>query len=376
MFDPKTFAFDPAGNLLDQKTQELNRPLESDPRRNKLMDNLLREYAGTHYQYDERGNLIHRLHNGDKARLTWDLFDRLVRFDDGKLSVAYSYDALGRRIAKHSPRGTTRFGWDGMQMIEEHGQNGHMLTLYEPHSYTPLARIDQGPLAANDEATTYWYHTTPTGLPEELTDAQGRLVWQARYQCWGNLALESYPEHAPNTDPTRITQLDANLRNPGQYHDRETGLFYNTFRYYDPDIGRFTTEDPIGLAGGSNLYQYAPNPLSWIDPWGWEVYELIAKKDGWYPVMEYGKKQPIGSVYLKEGELWKIGETKNPNKRYSTAKLDAIGTDIHGNPAGVTKRTISHDTDKARNRVMERQRLKGHAAMHGGRLPPGNKCTH
>ncbi|QJQ21245.1 hypothetical protein HG549_15310 [Pseudomonas sp. SK] len=54
----ETFAFDPAGNLLDDKAQELNRPLESDPRRNKLMDNLLREYAGTHYQYDERSNLI------------------------------------------------------------------------------------------------------------------------------------------------------------------------------------------------------------------------------------------------------------------------------------------------------------------------------
>jgi RHS repeat-associated protein len=60
-----------------------------------------------------------------------------------------------------------------------------------------------------------------------------------------------------------------NLRMQGQYHDRETGLHYNTFRYYDCDTGRFTTEDPIGLLGGLNLYQYAPNPLMWIDPWGW-----------------------------------------------------------------------------------------------------------
>ncbi|MDZ4016955.1 hypothetical protein PssiTeo3_02450 [Pseudomonas sichuanensis] len=66
----ETFAFDPAGNLLDDNAQQLNRPLERAPRRNKRMDNLLREYAGTHYQYDERGNLVHRLHNGDKARLT------------------------------------------------------------------------------------------------------------------------------------------------------------------------------------------------------------------------------------------------------------------------------------------------------------------
>nr|WP_245686223.1 RHS repeat-associated core domain-containing protein [Terasakiispira papahanaumokuakeensis] len=62
------------------------------------------------------------------------------------------------------------------------------------------------------------------------------------------------------------------MQNPfrfqGQYHDRETGLHYNRFRYYDPRIGRFTTQDPIGLMGGDNLYQYAPNPTGWIDPLG------------------------------------------------------------------------------------------------------------
>ncbi len=46
------------------------------------------------------------------------------------------------------------------------------------------------------------------------------------------------------------------------------GLHYNLFRYYDPDCGRFTQQDPIGLAGGINLYQYAPNALGWVDPWG------------------------------------------------------------------------------------------------------------
>nr|WP_278707409.1 RHS repeat-associated core domain-containing protein [Pantoea dispersa] len=54
----------------------------------------------------------------------------------------------------------------------------------------------------------------------------------------------------------------------GQYLDRETGLHYNLFRYYDPDSARFTQQDPIGLAGGLNLYQYAPNPFSRIDPLG------------------------------------------------------------------------------------------------------------
>ncbi|MBQ4765463.1 hypothetical protein F9U43_22240, partial [Pectobacterium versatile] len=58
------------------------------------------------------------------------------------------------------------------------------------------------------------------------------------------------------------------LRYAGQYADDETGLHYNLFRYYDPAVGRFTTQDPIGLAGGIKLYQYAPNPISWIDPLG------------------------------------------------------------------------------------------------------------
>ncbi|RMR35667.1 Rhs protein, partial [Pseudomonas savastanoi pv. glycinea] len=47
--------------------------------------------------------------------------------------------------------------------------------------------------------------------------------------------------------------------------DVETGLHYNTFRYYDPEIGRFIIQDPIGLLGGFNLYQYAPNPVGWLD---------------------------------------------------------------------------------------------------------------
>ncbi|MFN3439321.1 MAG: RHS repeat-associated core domain-containing protein [Acidovorax sp.] len=54
----------------------------------------------------------------------------------------------------------------------------------------------------------------------------------------------------------------------GQYLDRETGLHYNTFRYYDADLGLFTMPDPIGLLGGLSLHQYAPNPIVWIDPWG------------------------------------------------------------------------------------------------------------
>ncbi|ENG0237592.1 RHS repeat-associated core domain-containing protein, partial [Burkholderia multivorans] len=55
---------------------------------------------------------------------------------------------------------------------------------------------------------------------------------------------------------------------PGAQEDEETGLAYNRHRYYDPMSGRFVSKDPIGLAGGINVYQYAPNPIAWIDPRG------------------------------------------------------------------------------------------------------------
>ncbi|WP_315973426.1 RHS repeat-associated core domain-containing protein [Vibrio rhizosphaerae] len=72
----------------------------------------------------------------------------------------------------------------------------------------------------------------------------------------------------------QVEEIQSPLRFQGQYYDAETGLHYNRHRYYSPETGRFTTADPIGLAGGLNNYQYAPNPTGWIDPLGL-VNELI-----------------------------------------------------------------------------------------------------
>ena len=118
-------------------------------------------------------------------------------------------------------------------------------------------------------------------MPEELTDAGGELVWQARYKVWGNAVQEEWIARVPQWSVPKWGEIRSatpapanvprpqNLRFQGQYLDRETGLHYNTFRFYDPDVGRFINSDPIGLVGGINLYQYAPNSSGWIDPWGW-----------------------------------------------------------------------------------------------------------
>ena len=132
-------------------------------------------------------------------------------------------------------------------------------------------------------AEVYYFHTDQVGLPEELSNSQGQLVWQATYKTWGNTQAEEWK--LVEADGSKTHPLDAgdqpenearhqNLRFQGQYLDRDTGLHYNTFRFYDPDIGRFISPDPIGLEGGINLGSYSPNPISWIDPLGWINEEL------------------------------------------------------------------------------------------------------
>lgn len=105
-------------------------------------------------------------------------------------------------------------------------------------------------------AETYFFHTDHLGTPQVLTDNNQTVVWQAEYDPFGK-ATET------------VTTVEQNLRFPGQYLDRKSGLHYNYFRTYDPSIGRYTQSDPIGLGGGINTYGYAyQNPVSNYDPDG------------------------------------------------------------------------------------------------------------
>ena len=80
----------------------------------------------------------------------------------------------------------------------------------------------------------------------------------------------------------------------GQYADKETGLYYNRFRYYDPNAGSYISQDPIGLAGNNpTLYGYVKDANDMLDILGLDVYKLVASSDGWYPVYEKGKKTPL-----------------------------------------------------------------------------------
>ncbi|MBA1296335.1 type IV secretion protein Rhs, partial [Pseudomonas lurida] len=148
---------------------------------------------------------------------------------------------------------TTEFFWQGDKLIAEHQADRHRSYLYEPDSFRPLALLEGfGP----KETKPYHYQLDHLGTPQELTTPEGDIVWSAHYRAYGEIARLD------------VGKLDNPLRFQGQYFDEESGLHYNRHRYYNPDIGRYLTPDPVKLAGGINAYRYVPNPTGWVDPLG------------------------------------------------------------------------------------------------------------
>ncbi|BEN54331.1 hypothetical protein SMKC058_15950 [Serratia marcescens] len=159
---------------------------------------------------------------------------------------------------------TTRFLWQGYRLLlEQRDDSSRRSWSYDPASpWSPLAALEQA--GDSRSADIYWYHTDLNSAPLEVTDAAGNLCWSGQYDTFGKLQGQTVAGAAKRQG----AQYQQPLRYAGQYQDDESGLHYNLFRYYEPEVGRFTTQDPIGLEGGLNLYQYAPNPLNWIDPLG------------------------------------------------------------------------------------------------------------
>jgi RHS repeat-associated protein len=268
----------------------------------------VREYQGARYRYDARGNLTEKITPEGTTRLKWNSLNQLTEVDSNGIVTRFTYDPLGRRVTKHSTPsiahrfdagrqyhqreearlskekqlGWTLYGWEGDRLAWESRDEESIHYLYELGSFIPLAqgvqnhpillhkipdwtdreyRFSEDPLwQQHPEAEPFqklaFYHCDQIGTPMEMTDERGEIVWSAEYKAWGE---------------ARITAKEGYknpLRFQGQYFDHETGLHYNRFRYYDPEIGRFISKDPIGLQGGLNLHSYAPNPVQWVDPLG------------------------------------------------------------------------------------------------------------
>jgi len=254
---------------------------------NTTKGNRLQFHGDRHFTYDARGNLTEE-RRGTGGRLqtkyTYNSQNQLIKVEKDGQTFEYAYDPLGRRIRKKDAFGETEFLWNGDVLLSEKRNHAEKLYLYEPNSFKPLAFIE------NNQC--YFYHLDHLGTPQELTNWKGQIVWSARYRVYGNVVRQD------------VEAVQNNLRFQGQYWDEETGLHYNRFRYYDPGTGQFTQQDPIGLDGGLNNYQYAPNPTGWIDPNG-----LSCKENPWNVFQQRSKGVFKDSKQAAQGyKHWKNGE--------------------------------------------------------------------
>ncbi|EEW4031780.1 RHS repeat protein, partial [Escherichia coli] len=280
------------------------------------------------YHYDSQHRLVHytRTQYAEplvESRYLYDPLGRRV----AKRVWRRERDLTGWMSLSRKPQ-VTWYGWDGDRLTTIQNDRTRIQTIYQPGSFTPLIRVET---ATGEQAKTqrrsladtlqqsggedggsvvfppvlvqmldrleseiladrvseesrrwlascgltveqmqnqmdpvytparkiHLYHCDHRGLPLALISKEGTTEWCAEYDEWGNLLNEENPH-----------QLQQLIRLPGQQYDEESGLYYNRHRYYDPLQGRYITQDPIGLKGGWNFYQYPLNPVQYIDSMG------------------------------------------------------------------------------------------------------------
>ena len=306
-----SYAYDAVGSLMSARyedgTDDYRMPdatgnvFRSRDRRDREYGKGGRILRDRHYDflYDVEGNLIlktprrgltqhpnHEVSEESGTHIVWQTGDyayewygngmlKEVRLPYGK-TVRFEYDALGRRTAKLFNGHVFRYLWDGNVMVqewqyEEKDRPQHSIDefgrirmqgeepvenlvtwVYEEGSYVPVAKIQNG--------ERYTIISDYMGRPVEAYNSYGNVVWQADYDIYGDLRnIKGIRDFIP-------------FRQLGQYEDDETHLYYNRFRYYDPRIGNYISQDPIRLAGNNpTLYGYVGDGNSNVDIWGLSI---------------------------------------------------------------------------------------------------------
>ncbi|MDT8927081.1 RHS repeat-associated core domain-containing protein, partial [Pseudomonas taiwanensis] len=223
-----------------------------------------------------------------------------------------------------------------------------------------------------------WYHCDHLGTPMELTDPHGNVAWAGQYKAWGEVREE-------RSEWAKQHGLSNPIRFQGQYHDHETGLHYNRYRYYDLRAGRFLNQDPISYIGGFNLFVYAPNPVEWIDPLGlWKGQPRQAngqfgagkdpskpcpcKTEGTHGNSHNTTKPAIGYTLRDRdtGEIMKYGETTMGTRRYPEKYMRQNNLEMFREASGSKREMHSWQHEK----ILE------HKAKNGGDRPPLNRSDY
>lgn len=263
--EPRAIGYDPAGNIVSRPGHPALRHTEG---------NRLAAGADERFRYDERNRLAeHETARGGRVAYAYDSLDMLVGVTPAQgPACTFAYDGLGRRTAKVVDGARTAYYWDDDRLAAEVDARG-ALRLYvypDERALVPCMFVEYAALdAAPESGRAYYVFHDQVGVPVRVEDGAGAVVWRAAHvDPYGELAV------APGAG------VAYHLRFPGHYLDPETGLHYNRFRYYSPGLGRYLQSDPLGQAGGINLYAYPANPLVRVDVLGLHAKDAAPKKSG------------------------------------------------------------------------------------------------
>ena len=206
-------------------------------------------------RYDADGRLLEA---ADRS-IAYDLFGRVaeVRDTDG-VTCAYKYDAFGRRYHEDCDGKETYFGWDGNNLVADRiGDTGDVfVTIHSGGLNTPVARL------TGTDAPNFLIKGHDRSV-RAIVDSDGNVIEAYDYTAYGETQVHIVGEGAAATGNR--------LAYHGHIWDPQTGLYSMRARMYAPEWGRFLSQDPIGVAGGANLYAFVGNsPLDFWDPYGLE----------------------------------------------------------------------------------------------------------
>jgi RHS repeat-associated protein len=228
--------------------------------------NILASGDGTTYTHDANGNRIQKTTGAATTTYTYDPLDRLTGVTTGTQNYQYLYNGLGQRVGKIVDGVQTNYLIDpnGLlhQVLAEMDEDNNLIAFYVYGGAGLVAKITPG-----DEY--YFYHYDGLGSTVAITDENAQIVNAYAYSPYGLVGAQE------------------TIQNPFTYVGRfgvmaeGNGLYYMRARYYDPQVGRFINKDPIGYAGGMNLYEYVRNnSVNWVDFFGLKPIISIKYSEG------------------------------------------------------------------------------------------------
>ena len=246
------------------------------------------------YTYDDDGNM---LTNGAWTYI-WNGENRMIQAEKSDMKLEFVYDFMGRRISKRVYTGSTgnwtlasekKFVYDGYKQIAEFDASDALVRSY---TWQPVD-LDV-PLWVKDGANYYYYIIDGNKNVRAMVDVSGNEVAQYDYNPFGKVIASGG------------TYEDINLfRFSSEYNDDETALIYYNYRYYDADLGRWLSRDPIGEKGGYNLYGMVSNNL--IDNWDYLGSVKVGFRGMNFELSEKGGKASLG-VKLPNSTRWGAGD--------------------------------------------------------------------